>query len=82
MKVETDELITLTNAAERRGVSRQNIASLVSRNKLPVVYIDSVPFVRKQDVDSYEPDPGGRPAKIKEDKDKQSKRKKSRKNSA
>jgi hypothetical protein len=67
MKVETDELITLTSAAERRGVSRQNIASLVSRNKIPVVYIDSVPFVRKQDVDSYEPDPGGRPAKVKEE---------------
>jgi hypothetical protein len=71
MRVETDDLLTLTNAAKRSGnCSRQNIASLVARKKIPAVIIDSIPFVRKQDIAAYKPDRGGRPKKAKNKKPK------------
>jgi hypothetical protein len=68
MKIEIDDLLTLTSAANIRGVSRQNISSLVTRGKLSVIYIDGMPFVKKQDVQAYEPDLGGRPRKEENDK--------------
>lgn len=62
-KVDIENLISLTSAAKRRGVSRQFIESLVKRGKLTPVVIDGHPFVYIQDVDSYESETGGRPRK-------------------
>jgi hypothetical protein len=80
MRIETEDLITPVHAADQRGVSRQAMNNLIRRGKLPVVWIDGVPFLQKRDVDSYEPEPAGRPSKIKQEK--KSIKKISRKNSA
>ena len=68
MRINTEDLITPVHAADQRGVSRQAMNNLIKRNKLPVIWIDGVPFLRKQDVDTYEPELGGRPRKIEEKK--------------
>lgn len=64
MKVEVDDLLTPSQAAERRGVSRQAMSDLIKRSKIPTVWIAGLPFVKRQDVDAYEPDLGGRPRKV------------------
>jgi len=64
-KIDIENLISLTSAAKRRGVSRQFIESLVKREKLKAVVIDGHPFVYIQDVEAYEPESGGRPRKEK-----------------
>lgn len=66
MRLNTEDLITPVHAADQRGVSRQAMNNLIRRNKLPVVWIDGIPFLRKQDVEAYEPELGGRPRKVEE----------------
>ncbi len=63
MRVETTDLITLQTAANLRGVSRQAMQDLVSRGKLQGIRIDTCLFVRRSDVDNYEPETAGRPRK-------------------
>lgn len=63
MRVETTDLITLQTAANLRGVSRQAMQDLVSRGKLNWIKIDTCLFVRRSEVESYEPEPAGRPRK-------------------
>jgi hypothetical protein len=70
MRINIEDLITPVHAADQRGVSRQAMNNLIKRGKLPVVWIDGVPFLRKEDVDSYEPELGGRPRKVEEKKSK------------
>lgn len=62
-KIDPDEWIRLQTAATRRGVSRQAIENLVRRGKLTSVLIDSLQFVRIDEVDNYTADAAGRPRK-------------------
>jgi excisionase family DNA binding protein len=63
-KINPDELLTITAAAERRGVTRQNIDYLLRNGKIPGVVIGGKVFVRIKDLDAYIPDAGGRPSTV------------------
>jgi excisionase family DNA binding protein len=65
VKIDPDDLLTPSQAAELRGVSRQAINHLIRQGKLKVVEIAGKRFVRRGDVESFEPDKGGRPAESK-----------------
>ncbi|HEX7318648.1 MAG TPA: excisionase family DNA-binding protein [Pyrinomonadaceae bacterium] len=56
---EMDELLSLTQAAERRGVSRAAIADLVSRGRLRSIKVGGKPHVYAADVDGFEPEKPG-----------------------
>lgn len=81
MKVETEDLITPVHAAEQRGVSRQAMNNLIRRGKFQTVWIDGVPFLRKEDVEAYEPEPAGRPPKAEKTKAAPAHKRKSKKRS-
>ena len=61
--IDTAELLTLTQAAERRGTTRQAVSYLVRQGKLGTVEIAGRLFIRRADVDNFAPDAGGRPTK-------------------
>lgn len=61
VKIETNEMITLTTAAKIRGVTHQAILNLIKRGKLTVVEIDSVKFLRRDEIENYQPSKAGRP---------------------
>jgi excisionase family DNA binding protein len=61
MKVDPDELITQTQAAEMRGVSVQAISGLVKRGKLKTVMIGRRRFLLRSEVEKFKPGPAGRP---------------------
>ena len=63
-KISVEDLISLAEAARLRGVSRQAIDDLVKRGKIQTVEIAGRRLVRKQDVDGYEQELGGRPRKV------------------
>lgn len=58
-----DDWISQAEAARLRGVSRQAIARLVQRERLPVLKIGGRSLVRRADVERFTPKPAGRPAK-------------------
>lgn len=58
-----DEWISQAEAARLRGVSRQAIATLVRRGRLPMLRIAGRTLVRRKDVLTFEPLPAGRPTK-------------------
>lgn len=53
------ELLSLTQAAERRGVSRAAIADLVSRGRLQSVVVGGKPHVYASEVDGFEKEKPG-----------------------
>lgn len=61
--VDTQELVTPSQAAERLGVTRQWIDSLLRRGKIETVEIAGKRFLRWGDAKGYQPESGGRPAK-------------------
>ncbi|MBD0325227.1 MAG: hypothetical protein ICV68_02280 [Pyrinomonadaceae bacterium] len=63
-KIDAQELVTITQAAQERGVTRQWIDSLLRRGKIETIEIAGKRFVRLQDVLNYEPELGGRPPKL------------------
>jgi excisionase family DNA binding protein len=63
VKIDPNDLLTVTQAAELRGVTRQAINHLIQQGKLKVVEIAGKRFVRRGDVEGFEPDKGGRPSK-------------------
>lgn len=63
MRVDPDDLLTVTQAAESRGVTRQAINHLIREGKLPVIEIAGRRFVKRSDLDTFQPDKGGRPTK-------------------
>lgn len=65
VKIDADELLTVTQAAEYRTVSRQAINHLIREGKLPVVEIAGKRFVKRSVLDAFEPDKGGRPSEQK-----------------
>lgn len=58
---ELHDLITQSEAARMRGVSREAICGLVARGKLSVVEIGGRKFVKRREVENYTPGIGGRP---------------------
>ncbi len=62
MKADLENLVTQAEAARIRGVSREAIYGLVARGKLAVVEIGGQKFLRRSDVENYEPETGGRPS--------------------
>jgi excisionase family DNA binding protein len=67
VKIDPDELLTVTQAAELRGVTRQAINHLIRQGKMPTVEIAGRRFVRRKDVEGFEPDRGGRPKESREE---------------
>ncbi len=68
VKVDSENLLTVTQAAVLRGTTRQAINYLVRQGKLTTVEIAGRRFVRRQDIENFTPDVGGRPPKIAEKK--------------
>ena len=62
MQADLGDLITQSEAARIRGVSREAIHGLVARGKLSVVEIGGQKFLKRSEVKRYKPEPGGRPA--------------------
>lgn len=60
-KEELLDLISVTEAAKLRGVTRQAILDLISRGKIQAVEVGGRRFVRRSEVRSYKPSKGGRP---------------------
>jgi excisionase family DNA binding protein len=62
-EVDVDDLISQTQAAELRGVSRSAIHRLVKRKKLRGFEVGGRVLVSRLEVESYEPAAAGRPSK-------------------
>jgi excisionase family DNA binding protein len=54
-----NELITPTQAARIRGVTRAAITSLIKRQRLRAIEIGGRPFVRRSDVENFAPEKPG-----------------------
>ncbi len=63
--INPDELLTVSQAAEERGTTRQAINYLVRQGKLATVEIAGRRFVTRKALAEYAPNPGGRPPKAK-----------------
>jgi len=57
------DLISISDAARLRNVSHQAILDLMKRGKLVHVEVGGRKFLRRSEVENYEPSKGGRPAK-------------------
>lgn len=62
VKIDPDELVTVAQAAEIRGVTRQAINHLIRQGKIAAVEIAGRRFLRRGEIETFEPDRGGRPA--------------------
>jgi excisionase family DNA binding protein len=62
---EMSDLISQTQAAEVRGVSREAIHRLIKRGKLRTVEVGGRPLLYRNDVENFEPEKAGRPPKTK-----------------
>ena len=60
-KINPDELITRSEAAELRGVSHQTITYMIKMGRVKTVEIRSRMFLIRKDVESYEPGKPGFP---------------------
>ncbi|MCC6367406.1 MAG: helix-turn-helix domain-containing protein [Bryobacterales bacterium] len=60
---DAQEWISQAEAARLRGVSRQAIALLVKKGRLPVLKIGGRLLVRRKEVEAFTPEPAGRPPK-------------------
>jgi excisionase family DNA binding protein len=56
-----NEWISQAEAARLRGVSRQAIALLVKKRRLPVLKIGGRVLVRRKEVEKFKPGAAGRP---------------------
>ena len=74
MKIDSDKMVTKRQAADIRGVSVQAIQYLVKNGRLKSVKFAGRILLYKDEVEKFEPDPGGRPKGSKAKK-KQSRRK-------
>jgi hypothetical protein len=54
-----NELVTPTQAARIRGVTRAAITSLIKRERLRAVEIAGRPFLRRSDVENFAPEKPG-----------------------
>ena len=60
--MDTDQLMTLADAAKLKGVSRQAVWNWIDRGYLVPVQIGGRPFLRRRDVEHFEQSPSGRPS--------------------
>ena len=58
-----DEWISQAEAARIRGVSRQAIARLIRRQRVETLKIGGRLLVRREDIEQFKPQKGGRPPK-------------------
>jgi len=58
-----NEWISQAEAARLRGVSRQAIAFLVKKGRLPLLKIGGRVLVRRKEVEKFKPEAAGRPPK-------------------
>lgn len=56
MRIDTDDYVTCTNAAELAGVSRQWMRKLAEAGQVRSVVIDGLLFVRREDALKVSPD--------------------------
>ena len=57
------DLISISEAARVRDVSHAAIQDLIRRGKLSPIKVGGRRFVRRSDVENYQPEPIGRPSK-------------------
>jgi excisionase family DNA binding protein len=62
VKIDPEELLTITQAAEERGTTKQAISHLVRQGKLPFIEIAGKKFISRRDLQEFTPDKGGRPS--------------------
>jgi len=62
-KIDPDELITRSEAAELRGVSHQTISYMIKMGRVRTVEIRGRLFLMRKDVENYRPSKPGRPQK-------------------
>lgn len=63
--IETDDWISLAEAARIRGISRQAISKLVNRGRLPCIRISNTVFVQRSVIQSFtELQPGRKSVKM------------------
>ena len=65
IKYDPEKWVSLAEASRLRGVKKQTMSYLVKKGRFETLRIGSNVFVTREDVEKYEPDPGGRPAKRK-----------------
>jgi hypothetical protein len=63
MKIDPGELVSLTQAADMRGVSTQAIQYLVKSGRFTVIEVGGRKFLLRKEVEAFEPLPAGRPRK-------------------
>jgi excisionase family DNA binding protein len=60
-----EDYMSITEAAEKRKITRQAIWLLIKRGRIRAVQAGSAWLVHKGDIEDYDPHPGGRPKKTK-----------------
>lgn len=68
MKEKTDNLLSVTEAAERLGVIRQRVFQLIKSERLPAVMVGSQYVIKESDLVTVKDRPTGRPPKDKDEK--------------
>jgi len=53
--------LTVNEAAERRGVRRQSVLSLIDRKRLKAYRVGKQWLIREEDLEAFVPLPAGRP---------------------
>jgi len=59
--INPSELLTVTQAADERGTTRQAINYLVRQGRLETVEIAGKRFISRNVLANFKPEPGGRP---------------------
>jgi len=59
------DLVSVTEAAERLGVTRGRVAQLISSGRLPAAKVGHIFVIRVQDLKLVKDRPPGRPSKTK-----------------
>jgi hypothetical protein len=59
--IDPSELLTVTQAADERGTSRQAINYLIRQGRIETVEIAGRRFISRSVLASFKPEPGGRP---------------------
>ena len=60
-----EDYMTISEAAEKRKITRQAVWALVKRGRIRSVQVGTTWLVNKTDIENYEPHAGGRPRKPK-----------------
>jgi excisionase family DNA binding protein len=68
MEVQTNNLISVTEAAKRLGVIRQRVFQLIKAGKLPAKMVGSQYVIQESDLELVKDRQTGRPPKAKEPK--------------